>query len=244
MSANSLQQARSGDNFFLVWMDEDPFVVMKGFLISEPDMKEGLVKIRPTFITLPDAVLPHFSMDALDLSSPGFSWRIYCNGEPLPDWAGKKLSGLLEVFIQEEFNDGYFDGVQAERSRKPAANVDDAIEIASGVFCDEVDPLDGKPAILSALRVALQGYDNSQVICGALRDVIGRAGWTPGRLRDRGFPEEIVDTLVALRWEEGETPEQHFKRIYDLRDRAAMMITLWDQEDKVARGGINLSIKK
>ena len=232
-----LGKARSGDNFFLVRMDGDPFVVMKGFFLSDPDREKGLMGLRPSFIALPSAGLPQFSMDALDRSTPGFSWALYCNGEPLPDWAGKKLSGLWEVFLQEEFKEEFFDGVHAERSRKPAANVDDAIQIASDVFCDEVDPLDGKPAILSTLRIAVRGNDENQSICGALRDVIGRAGWTPGRLRDCGFSEQVVDRLVTLRWEDGETPDQHFKRVYDEGDRIAWLIMLWDQEDKMARGG-------
>ena len=236
--AYGLDKARSGDNFVLVWMSESPFVVMKGFFLTHSDMEKDQIELRPSFIAMPTAALPHFSMDALDRSSPGFSWRIYCDGEPLPEWAGKKLAGLWEVFLQEEFNDGYFDGVQAERSRKPAANVDDAIEIASDVFCDELDPIDKKPAILSTLRVALQFSNETEVICGALRDVVGKGGWTPGRLRDWGFTEQVVDSLVTLSWRAGETPEQHFKRVYDQRDRNAMLITLRDQEDKMARGGI------
>ena len=233
--ADGLDKARSGDNFVLVWMSESPFVVMKGFFLTDPDMEKGQIELRPSFIAMPSAALPHFSMDAMDRSSPGFSWRIYCNGEPLPEWAGNKLSGLWKVFLQEEFNEEFFDGVQAERSRKPAANVDDAIQIASEVFCDEVNPLDGKPAILSTLQVALKGGDETEVICGALRDILGKAGWTPGALRAWGFTEEVVDTLVALRWEEGESPDRRYSRILGERNPLALQIMLWDQTDKLER---------
>ena len=232
--ADSLGKARSGDNFYLVCREGDPFVVMRGFFLSDPE--DGSVGLRPTFISWPSGDAPRFLIDTLDRETPGFSWRLYTSGDPLPDWAGKKLSALFNLFL-ENVGDNYFDGIQAERSRKPAANVDDAIGIAAEVYCDEPDPIDGRPAILAALRVAVQGNDETEVICGALRDVIGRAGWTGGRLRDRGFTEQVVDCLVTLHWEEGETPAQHFRRIYERGDKTAMFITLLDQEDRVARGG-------
>lgn len=233
--AYGLDKARSGDNFVLVWMSESPFVVMKGFFLTDPDMEKDQIDLRPSFIAISAAELPHFSMDALDRSSPGFSWRIYCDGEPLPEWAGKKLAGLWEVFLQEEFYDGYFDGVQAERSRKPAANVDDAIQIASEVFCDEADPLDGKPAILSCLRLAMRYKKEESVICAAMRDVIGRCGWTPGRLRDWGFSESMVDRLVLLKSEKGMNSIDRLLEIGHSGDRLAFHIAADDLEERMAR---------
>ena len=233
-STDGLEKARSGDNFYLVCKEGDPFVVMRGFFLSDPE--DGRIELRPTFISWPTGDTPRFLMDTLDRDSPGFSWELYAGGEPLPDWAGKKFSALFNLFT-DSVGDNYFDGLHAERSRKPAANVDDAIGIAAEVYCDELDPLDGRPAIITTLRVAVQGSDETEVICGALRDVLGKAGWTTGKLREWGFTEQVVDCLMALHWNEGESPAQHFKRIYDRGDKTAMFITLLDQEDKVARGG-------
>lgn len=232
--ADRLGKARSGDNFYLVCNEGEPFVVMRGFFLSDP--QDGSIELRPTFISWPTGNAPRFLIDTLDRETPGFSWRLYTKGNPLPDWAGKKLSALFDLFL-ERVGERFFDGFLAERSRKPAANVDDAIGIAAEAYCDEVDPLDGRPAILSCLRVAMKGNNDTEVICGALRDVPGRAGWTTGKLREWGFTEQVADCLKVLHWDEGESPAQHFKRIYDSGDRTAMFITLLDQEDKVVRGG-------
>ena len=232
--SDGLEKSRSGDNFYLVCKEGDPFVVMKGFFLSDPE--DGRIKLRPTFISWPSGDVPRFLMETIDRETPGFSWELNTGGEPLPDWAGKKLSALFDLFM-DSVGETFFDGFLAERSRKPAANVDDAVEIAAEACCDEVDPLDGRPAILTVLRVAMQGRNDTEVICGALRDVLGRARWSAGKLREWGFTEQVVDCLKALHPDEGESPAQHFKRIYDLGDKTAMFITLLDHKDKLARGG-------
>ena len=125
------------------------------------------------------------------------------------------LSGLDEDF---------FDGMQAERSRRPTARVDDAINIASEALYEKKDPVGGTPAILSALNVALSFRKENDMIAAALRDVIGQDGWTPGRLRERGFSERIVDTLILLHREKGESDDDHLRRIARSADRPAFRI--------------------
>lgn len=229
--ADGLEKARSGDNFYLVCKEGDPFVAMRGFFLSDP--KDGRIELRPTFISFPTGDTPRFLIETIDRETPGFSWELYTGGEPLPDWAGKKLSVLCDLFLGS-VGDSYFDGIIAERSHKPAANVDDAIEIAAEAYCDEVDPLDGRPAILSCLRLALGYKKDESVICAALRDIIGRCGWTPGKLRDWGFTESIVDRLVLLKRKEGENLADRLLSIGHFGDRLAVKIASDDLEYRMA----------
>ena len=229
-----LGKARSGDNFYLVCNEGEPFVVMRGFFLSDPE--DGSVELRPTFISWPTGNTPRFLIDTLDRETPGFSWRLYAEGNPLPDWAGKKLSALFELFL-EGAGESLFDGFQAECSHKPAANVDDAIGIAAEAYCDELDPLDGRSAIIAILRPALQFKKDEPVICSALRDIVGRCGWTPGKLRDWGFSESIVDRLVLLKRKEGENSEDYLLRISQSRDSVAFMVAADDLRDKTERSG-------
>ena len=219
--SDGLEKARSGDNFYLVCKEGDPFVVMKGFFLSDPE--DGRIELRPSFISSPTCDTPRFLIETIDMETPGFSWELYAGGEPLPDWAGKKLSALFDLFLGS-VGESFFDGSQAERSRKPAANVDDAVEIAAEAYCDEVDSLDGRPAILSCLRLALGYKKDESVICAALRDIIGRCGWTPGKLRDWGFSESIVDRLVLLKQREGENLADHLLSIGRFGDRLTFKI--------------------
>ena len=219
--AQDLGSAGSGDNFLIVWMsDAHPFVVMKGFFLSDPE--GGEIALRPTFITRTYSPLPKYSIP----DSIRSHWR---EGMPLSEPDAAKLDASWEKYLAS-LEEDLFDGVLAERSRKPAANTDDAIQIACEFFCDKLDPLDGRPAVLSALSVAVLGGSEEEVICGALRDVFGREGWTAGRLREWGFTEKVVDSLLLYQWEEGETPGHHFNRLLGSGDRTAQAVTLREQE--------------
>lgn len=226
--SKGLGQARSGDNFYLVCMDGDPFVAMRGFFLTDPKA-EGRIGMRPTFISWPDGYTPRLQMGTL-----GFDWSRYCNGTPLPETDGKAISALMDAFLERQKED-FFDGIHAELSRKPAANVDDAIGLAADAYCDEVDPVDGRPAIISILRVATQGKDDEEVICGALRDIVGKAGWTPGRLREWGFSEKVVDRLIILKQKEGEDLRDHLLKVCQCGDKLSLSITEADLKDKLSR---------
>ena len=229
--ADHLGKARSGDNFYLVCNEGDPFVVMRGFFLSDPE--DGSIELRPTFISWPTGNAPRFLIDTLDRETPGFSWELYTEGNPLPEWAGKKLSAFFDLFL-ERAGESLFDGIQAERSRKPAANVDDAIGIAAEAYCDKMNPLDGRPAIIAALHPAFQFKKDESVISSALRDIVGRCGWTPGKLRDWGFSESIVDRLVLLKRRDGETLEDRLLVIGHSGDRLAFKIAADDLEYSMA----------
>ena len=226
--SDGLRQARGGDNFYLVCMDGDPFVAMRGFFLTDPK-PDGRIGMRPTFISWPEGCTPRLQMGTL-----GFDWSRYCNGTPLPETDGKAISALMDAFLEGRKED-FFDGIHAELSRKPAANVDDAIGLAADAYCDELDPVDGRPAIISILRVATQGKDDEEVICGALRDILGKAGWTPGRLREWGFSEKVVDRLILLKRKDGESLRDHLHRIGQSGDRIAFRIVAEEMKDRLDR---------
>lgn len=231
-----LEKVQSGDNFYLVCEKGEPFIVMRGFFLDDPVEGNDSVALRPTFISWPTGDAPRFLMDTLDREILGFNWRLYAEGNPLPDWAGKKLSALFDHFLGRNV-ESLLDGQLAECSHKPAANVDDAIEIAAEAYCDEMDPLDGRPAIISILRPALKFKKDESIICAALRDIIGRCGWTPGKLREWGFSEAIVDILVLLRRKEGEKSEDYLLRTAQSKNAIVSLIAAEDLKDKIDRSG-------
>ena len=227
-------EVSSGDNFYVVLMGEEPVVVMRGFFLMDYEPGRPDISIRPTFISAPEKDTPRFSPTQLNESTPGFDWSLYSDSSPLPDWAGRKLSALFDAFLSEA-GEALFDGVTAERSHKPEADIDDAIEIASEAYCEETDALDGKPAILSILRVALSFTLDEAIICATLRDIVGRCSWIPGKLRDWGFTERTVDRLIVLKQKEGEDLRDHLLKVCQCGDRLSLSITEADLKDKLSR---------
>ena len=82
--AEKLGEARNGDNFLIVWMgDAHPFVVMKGFFLSDPE--DGEIALRPTFITRTCSPLPKYGIP----DSVRSYWR---EGMPLMEPFASKLA--------------------------------------------------------------------------------------------------------------------------------------------------------
>ena len=90
----------------------------------------------------------------------------------------------------------YFDeGITVERLTRPAAEIDDAILLASEILYDMKSPEDGRPIILQTLREGLSLSSDDEVVGHILKDVCTFSGWTLGMLRDKGFSEATVDSL-------------------------------------------------
>ena len=68
-----------------------------------------------------------------------------------------------------------------------------------------------------------------------MRDIIGRCGWTPGRLRDWGFSERMVSRLLLLKSEKGKNSIDRLLEIGHSGDRLAFHIAADDLEEKMAR---------
>ena len=58
--------------------------------------------------------------------------------------------------------------------------------------------LDGRPAILHPLSVGMARTNDEEMICWFLHDVLEDSEFSAGELREDGFSEHIVDTLILL----------------------------------------------
>ncbi len=110
-------------------------------------------------------------------------------------------------------------------------NIERAIELAAMAHKDQADKA-GNPYIAHPLRVALdfiRSGDETRAIIAVLHDVIEDADVTADALLNEGFSNEIVDAIVALSRQDGESYEAFLDRaasndlarpvkIADLRD--------------------------
>lgn len=192
---------RSGDNFFLVKTGKaNCGVVMKGFFISDPfPVKIGgdsstKVNLRPTYMFHPDSPKGILRLDELRASIPDFPWEEGISGRRLSGHQTEILGLMWDRFLEEHDN-GDYDGILADRNRRPEAGIDDAVALASEVLYDRED-INGEPLILKSLRSGLSGSTTEDKIRGFLHDVICSPEWGAGHLRERGFSETIIDGLV------------------------------------------------
>ena len=63
--------------------------------------------------------------------------------------------------------------------------------------------LDGRPVILHSLSVGMARTNDEEMICGFLHDVLEDSEFSAGELREDGFSEHIVDTLILLCHDKG-----------------------------------------
>lgn len=181
--------ARSGDNFYMVKGGDGPSgIVMKGFFTSDPYPDGGsfLMRMRPTFMVSPRHPLGLLS---------DFPWSGAPSGMELPWPCSLELARMWEEY-ESRFGESDLDGVMADRSRRPEAGIDEAVSLASDALFDRREP-DGSPAILRSLSAGLSGRSTREKICGFLQGVLGTKEWTAGEIREKGFPEEVIDELVA-----------------------------------------------
>lgn len=78
-----------------------------------------------------------------------------------------------------------------------------AIEIAAGAHATQVDK-GGAPYILHPLRMMMKQATELAMIAAVLHDVVEDTPWTVEKLRDEGFPEEVLEAVACLTKREGE----------------------------------------
>lgn len=232
--------ARSGDNFYLATTGTaSDGIVGKGFFLSAPralDPSEDRVCricVRPTFLVAMDNPRGLLTTELLKTVLPGFSF-----GEPdtcreLPDDAAARLDALWDDYTTRFTEDDLENGM-AERIRRPVAGIDEAVAIAAEAHYDQMD-LDGNPVILHPLAVGLAGKTEDERICGFLHDVLEDTDWTPGMLRDKGFPEHIVDALVLLTHERRVPYMDYVKRIVESGNLTAIAVKINDLRNNLER---------
>ena len=197
-------KARSGDNFYLIRCGEAPTgIVMRGFFTSAPYRGQDwsgrgrevyYMNLRPTFMVCPDHPKGILSTGLLEKAMPDFEWNGGHSGRELPGTYRKILDELWNDY-ESRFRVRDFDGVLADRSGRPEAGIDEAVALASEALFEKKDP-SGSPLVLQAISFGLAGMTEKDKICGFLSPVIRDTAWTAGEIRDKGFSEEIIDSLA------------------------------------------------
>lgn len=77
------------------------------------------------------------------------------------------------------------------------SQVEIALEIAMMAHKGQRD-LDGNPAILNLLTVAMKGNNEGEIVAGLLHDVVEDTDWTFEDLLKTGISERVVDALRLL----------------------------------------------
>jgi hypothetical protein len=200
------QQARSGDNFILVkYGGGNCGVVMRGFFVSAPfSVKEWndrgdklhMIRLRPTLMVHPDHPKGIIGLSDLKKDIPGFPWDSP-SGQLLQEDKVDIFNILWRRYTTRFVNSDYGNAL-LDRNYHPEAGIDDAVMLACEVLYDRKGE-DGRPAILDSLRHGLAATDEDGAICGFLKGVIQNTGWDAGDLRQKGFSEAVVDTLMEMR---------------------------------------------
>jgi (p)ppGpp synthase/HD superfamily hydrolase len=110
------------------------------------------------------------------------------------------------------------------------STLEDAISLAVEAHRGQRDKA-GRPYILHPLRVMMRLETDEERTVAILHDVVEDTPWTLERLRERGYPAEVLAALDALTKREGETYEAFVER---LRPNAlARRVKLADLEDNM-----------
>lgn len=86
-----------------------------------------------------------------------------------------------------------------------------AIEIATQAHHGQKDRY-GEPYILHPLRVMERLVTPAEKTVGILHDVVEDTDWTLEMLRNKGFPENLLEALQSVTKPEGEDYEQFVRR--------------------------------
>lgn len=222
--------ARSGDNFFLVRRGTpDDGIVAKGFFLTDPyrcDRGEYpyRIAVRPTFM-----VSPANKRGIIGLNGPCGYFQEFpevkdglC--EEIQGEGVTKLRAIWDYYESNFEEDDFWENT-VSRSERPEAGINEAVAIASDAHYD-YDDMDGKPVILHDMAVGLAGKDDIEIICGFLHDVIEETEWTAGKIRERGFSEHIIDTLMLLTRDRDIPYEEHLQRIIDSGNETAIAVKM------------------
>jgi (p)ppGpp synthase/HD superfamily hydrolase len=89
----------------------------------------------------------------------------------------------------------------------------------------------GQPYILHPLRVMMRLETDAERTVALLHDVVEDTPWTLERLREAGYPEDVLRALDALTRRDGETYEAFVERLRP--DALARRVKLADLEDNM-----------
>ena len=228
------QNARNGDNFYMVKCGEGKTgIVMKGFFTSDPyeaddwsgkNRQVHYMDYRPTFMIHPNHRKGMLTTDILEKEIPGFEWNGGHSGRELPQDLAAKLDSLWEKYVSQFCREDA-DGQTLEFNFIPEASVDDAIKQASYCLYDHKDHL-GNQSILHSLKVGLAGVNDEEKICGFLCHILETpdAEVSAGYLREEGFSEKTVDTLLLLSNRANIKEDEHLRAIAESGNKTAIAV--------------------
>ena len=110
------------------------------------------------------------------------------------------------------------------------SNLETAIAFAANAHAGQPDKA-GQPYILHPLRVMLQLSEPHERMAAALHDVVEDTDVSLDDLREKGFPEEVVEAIDALTKRDGETRLQAAKRAG--ANAIARMVKIADVSDNL-----------
>ena len=235
------RSARSGDNFYMVRCSgERNGIVMKGFFTSDPyeaDDWSGrgrevhYMDFRPLVMVHPETGRM-LGVEALEAAMPDFQWNGGHSGRELP----QEYADLLDTMWDEYMAAGPVgdNGNSSALNDTPAAGIDDAVSAAAEFLYDRRDGL-GNPLVLHSLAVGLSGRDDDDMMCGFLHPVMQEGGVTAGELRERGFSERIVDSLMILMRTGDESVSDFVRRVAATGDSLAISVIGRDITDWMSR---------
>lgn len=112
----------------------------------------------------------------------------------------------------------------------PAPTLEDAIALAVTCHRGQTDKV-GQPYILHPLRVMLAVHGDAAQMAAVLHDVVEDCGVTVADLRERGYPDDVIEAVDCLSRREGESYEAFIERL--LPNPLARRIKLADLEDNL-----------
>jgi (p)ppGpp synthase/HD superfamily hydrolase len=110
------------------------------------------------------------------------------------------------------------------------ATLEDAISIAAQAHRGQRDKA-GAPYLLHPLRLMLRMDSEATMMAAVLHDVVEDSDWTLEGLRERGFPEEVVEAVACLTHRDGESYEEFVERLRP--NPLARRVKIADLEDNM-----------
>lgn len=217
------EKARQGDRFFMLRVGEKQpnGVVMSGIFSSNPYVDEdwsgkGRV-VHYVDLEFDAAIHPDsskiLSSDILEKHFPDRNWRKGHSGQKLDEDTASKLELL--------WNDHIYQYV----SLKKKAEI-----IAKKAHAGQVDKA-GEDYFNHPKRVALNFYEDEEIIVALLHDVIEDTNITLEQLKNEGFNEAVLNALNAITKREGESYDQFIGRVKE--NPIALKVKLADLRDNM-----------
>ena len=116
------------------------------------------------------------------------------------------------------------------------ATLEDAISIAALAHRGQKEKA-GAPYLLHPLRMMLRMKSEAAMMAAVLHDVVEDTDWTLERLREQGFPEEVLEAVECLTHNEGESYDEFIERAR--KNHISQEVKIADLEDNMNIQRIN-----